>query len=216
MPHKQLPHWSQLEHRGSDDATRPPMVHPEPLRPIEPGESQNTSRSFPRGPSGDNMQIPHRQQLPGVHELLSPAVRTGARSPVSETWAPTKNPSVWRDRLQPAAGGLAHTSPHAAPTAFQPVQPVQPPHYHYQAETPISEKYSQAGTRLPVGTVLQRPPSMPMLTLRQPELSSPTARARQDFSLRGGEYYSSPAYQSMGSIGSIGSMGSMGSIGSMV
>jgi hypothetical protein len=189
MPQQQLPHWSQLEHRGagaSEDASRPPMVHPEPPQSIELGEPQSISRSFPCGPPVENVQIAHSQQLPGVQELLSSFVHTGAGSPVLENWALGNNTSAWRDRLLPTAGGLAHGTLHTAPTAFESVQ--LPPYLH-ETETPMSEKHSQGGARLPMGTILQRLPSMPMLSLRQPGLSNPTTHSRQDHPLSAGVFH---------------------------
>lgn len=189
-PPKQLPHWSQLKAPGPvtpTEITRLPMVHPEPLRPIEPGESRSVRRPYHDEPSA-----PPRQQLPGVHELLSPAVRNGPRSPRSGSWAPiNNNPTGWHDRLPPPVTTPGHghsVGPGAIP-------PVLAPPYRPAMEMSMADSYRQANMYPPMGATGHRF-STSALPLRPTELSSPTGHGQHE-SMRIGDYFSSPPYHAL-------------------
>lgn len=199
-PLKQLPNWSDQPGVGTPSGpSRTSFVPPEPLRPIEPGDSQITRRPYlhPR-PRGDS-QNPQRQQLPGVHELLSPSIRTGARSPGPGSWAPINNPSTWHDRLPHPSGGVVPgiSVSRIGSTA---VNSTPAPLYRHQMDMTVPEGHRQGNAPLPAATISQHPSLLPVLPLRQLELSSPVSHGRQEISGPGGDYFSSPSYQTMSSL----------------
>jgi len=191
-PPKQLPHWSQLGHRGSDsflDLNKPSLVHHEPLRPIDSGHPRTLNQTYFSDRPREDAQVSHRLQLPGVHELLSPSVRTEARSPVSGNWAPINNPPVWRDRFLSTVGGSNPGFSHAGSIA---PSPSHVPSYrrHTQIEIPHSEGYKHSSVNVPVGGSIERPPSLSALSLRQPAFSAPSNNGHQGHPQSSGQYLS--------------------------
>lgn len=189
-PQTQLPHWSSGVGASSDPNR--PIGRSEPLRPIEPGESQNIRRpSFLPARLHDETQISQRQQLPGVQELLSPSVRTGPRSPGPASWAPINNAQPWHDRF----GGSVRS--HSVSQIPNVPLPVQPSPYRPRMEMPLPDAYRQPNAQNPGSMTLQRPPSMPVLPLRQHDISITSSH---DAATRGGEYTSSPSYHALPSL----------------
>ena len=209
MPTKQLSHWPQVKEHStsnSSDPSRPSVMHAEPPRPIEPGGSHDVSIPYSHHRLREDSHMPQRQQLPGVQELLSPSVRTGARSPITGSWAPINNPSAWRDRMIPASKGIPLP-------ADDPTHSLNSVHRHHPMEHSFPGTYRSSNQHQPIGVNIQqqhhhqqqqqqqqqqqRQPSMSDVSLRPSERSSPRSLGRAEYTMRGAEHFSSSSYHAI-------------------
>lgn len=121
---------------------RPSMVPPEALRPMEPGSMQNPSR--PYLPARLNDPIQPRQQLPGLHELLSPPLRNESSSSFSSNWSSvnTSQPN-WSEG--PASSSNAQLPPGGISSHMRPMpyNPTPPPFHRLSSDVPSIDRFAQ-------------------------------------------------------------------------
>lgn len=172
-PHE--PSWQS--HRPSQQEhvlPRPGMAtptHAEPPRPLEPSNVQPAPRLHISAGSFDRDRGGQRQQLPGLHELLSPATRPDTQPPTARAWPPAPpSSSPWE---RPPNSNMP--PPHSHPPHLP--QPTVPMH-SYPAQGPPprrDEMHRVDGYRLPPANpsgvpTPGGPPSLPLHQRPEPRL----------------------------------------------
>lgn len=194
----QPPRWSHHDSPALNplsDIGRRATIAAEPLRPIEPGSMHSAPIPYLPARIHDGDPNSKRQQLPGVQELLSPSVRTGARSPFSGSWAPINPPPTWQNRSHSTSNGPGQHPLHT------PYRPLQSPSHGPRLDMFPPETQRPASMHPSLDNDASRRPSLPVMALRKPPLSSPVTHEHPHLLSQAPDFLSSPSYHPVANSG---------------
>ncbi|KAI5196405.1 hypothetical protein AUEXF2481DRAFT_30563 [Aureobasidium subglaciale EXF-2481] len=162
-PSRQLQSWTHDDKNSPyslPDHRRPSMVQPEVLRPMEPA-SMGTA---PRPLLGSRITDPSqpRQQLPGLQELLSPALRTGPPS-YSPHWPSVNNaqPANWSHGSGSVASAQLPPANGHSQMGSLPFNPTPPPFHRLSLDVSPADRFAQTTSSGPISARPSLPGPLP-------------------------------------------------------